>query len=204
MQYSLSSWQKHPRRRSFIESTTPMHVSSSHSIMLILLVIMTVLASCNILTPEAITPKEEIIIGRNHLQSGNYEAAATSFWNAIMRNDKSLDIDELKSTLELFLISYKKQDIPEEGFLRVGRQFIHQGLVNEGTNYLNTALSINPKLLDAHLALTKVASLPATVRVQHIIKAVELDPMGYKTHLEVGAELFSLGSWDSALGKTRC
>jgi predicted O-linked N-acetylglucosamine transferase (SPINDLY family) len=39
------------------------------------------------------------------------------------------------------------------------------------------------------------------VRVQHIIKAVELDPTGYQTHLEVGAELFSLGSWDSALGK---
>jgi hypothetical protein len=106
------------------------------------------------------SPKEVIAVGRAQLQGGHFREASESFWSAIMRNDKSLDMDELKSTLELFLISY-----------------------------------------EAHMTLAKIPTLSASVRVQHIIKAVELDPTGYQTHLEVGAELFSLGSWDSALGK---
>lgn len=47
----------------------------------------------------------------------------------------------------------------------------------------------------------KVQSLTPPVRLQHIMKALELDPLGYQTHFEVGSELFSLGSWDSSLGE---
>jgi hypothetical protein len=176
----------------------------SNQLMLLVVAVVIGLTSCSTVAPEIMSPKQEIIVARSQLQSGDYEGAASSFWSAIMRHDNSLDLDDLKTSLELFLIAYKKQNIPEQGFLKIGRQFILQGLVQEGSNYLMTALSINPKLLEAHMILMKIDSLAPPVRLKHIVKALELDPMGYQTHFEVGSELFSLGSWDSSLGKLCC
>lgn len=136
-------------------------MSCSSYLLVLLLVLGMAAQACgagneNLLIPEVVSPKQEILIAKNQIQAGDYEGAASSFWSAIMRNDKSLDLDDLKNALDLFLFCYKKQGIPEEGLLKIGRQFILQGLVQEGTNYLNTALSINPHLLDVHMILMKV------------------------------------------------
>lgn len=182
-----------------------MQLSSCPLALMLVLVVMIAVANSMSLTPEVLSPKQEINVGRGLLQSGDYEGAASCFWRAIMRHDKNLDLEDTKTALELFLIAHKKQDIPEQGFLKIGRQFILQGQVKEGANYLTTALSINPQLVEAHLVLMKLPILPPATRLQHIVKAVELDPMGYKTHFEVGSELFGLGSWDSSLGEwPRC
>ena len=139
--------------------------------------------------------------GRSLLEAGQYEAAGLSFWSAIMKHDQSIDINDIQKALELFLLTYQKRNIPEEGFLTIGKQFIQQGMIEEGVNYITTSLSLNEHLVDGHLILMKVHSSPP-VRMQHMLKALELDPNGYATHYAVGNELFSLGSWDSSLGES--
>lgn len=129
---------------------------SYHLLVLLMMLVMACAKNQNIVAPEVLSPKQEIVIAKNLLQAGDYEEAASSFWSAIMRNDKSLDLDNLKNALDLFLYCYKKQNIPELGFLKIGRQFILQGMVQEGITYLKTALSINPKVVEVHLILMKV------------------------------------------------
>jgi tetratricopeptide (TPR) repeat protein len=118
--------------------------------------------------------------GLQYLKLGQYEEAADDFWIAIMHSGNLKPPYDLKSAFENFLFSYRKRNMVEYGLVRVGRQYISQGLVSDANLYIKQALEINPELVEAHLLLAKISGDDSNARLKHLIEALRIDPNGYE------------------------
>ena len=132
-------------------------------------------------------------------QLGRHDEAAEYFWVAILKSNENPHDYDVRLAVEGFMGTFHRRRIPEQGLLRIGRQFKSQGQEVEAIEYLNMVISINPKIVEAYLLLGSMSTLDPNARLGHLISALQLDPDGYKTNFEVASQLWDLRAWDSSL-----
>lgn len=143
--------------------------------------------------------KDAYDTGVTLIQLGRDEEAAEHFWTAIMRSKDSPGAYDVRLAIEAFMGTFHRRKIPEQGLLRIARQFKSQGQEEQAIDYLNTAISVNPNVVEAHILLGSMSSIEPNVRLQHLINALQVDPEGYQTNYDVASQLWDLRAWDSSL-----
>jgi tetratricopeptide (TPR) repeat protein len=113
-------------------------------------------------------------------QLGRDEEAAEYFWSAILKSNEDPGSYDVRLAVEAFMGTFRRRQMPEQGLLRIARQFKSQGLEKEAMEYLNAVISLNPDIAEAHLLLGGMSSLEPNVRVKYLISALQIDPEGYK------------------------
>ncbi len=158
------------------------------------------LLHCLLWTLYAISSgKDAYNTGITLTQLGRDEEAAEYFWVAILKSNDNPDDYDIRLAVEAFMGTFKRRQIPEQGLLRIGRQFKSQGQEVEASEYLNTVISMNPNIAEAYLLLGGMQSLDPNMRLKHLISALQIDPDGYKTNYDVASQLWDLRAWDSSL-----
>lgn len=114
---------------------------------------------------------------------GRDEEAAEYFWAAVLKSNEDPANYDVRLALEAFMGTYRRRQMPEQGLLRIARQFKSQGLEKEAKEYLNAVISLNPNIAEAHLLLGGMSSLEPNARVKYLISALQIDPEGYKVSL---------------------
>jgi tetratricopeptide (TPR) repeat protein len=149
---------------------------------------------------QGFTRKEAFDSGITLAQLGRDSEAAEAFWNAILgypnsqnsyshegsvdaidgsaREGEGIGFDP-RIALEQFMATFHRRGIPEQGLLRLAKQWKVQGLEKESIEYLEMVVSMNPKLVEAYLLLASMQSLEPNIRLKHIISALMIDPEGY-------------------------
>ena len=112
-----------------------------------------------------------------------YEEAADLYWHLIMNNQDGEhgDYDKLFAD---FMQTFNARNIPEEGYIYVANQYINFKQKEQGIIYLNKAVEMNPKSVEAHLLLGehlgKETQNELNTKVSHLAKALELEPNNAK------------------------
>jgi tetratricopeptide (TPR) repeat protein len=137
------------------------------------------------ITSKGLTGKEAYDSGITLSQIGRHAEAAEAFWEAILGNSNQIsatsattDFDP-RAALEQFMATFHRRGIPEQGLLRLAKQWKAQGLEKESIEYLQTVLTMNPKVVEAYLLLASMQTLEPNIRLKHIISALMIDPEGY-------------------------
>jgi protein O-GlcNAc transferase len=146
-----------------------------------------------------ITGKEAFDSGLTLSQLGRDQEAAEALWTAILKTNENQGEYDTRHALEAFMATYQRRKIPEQGLLRIGRQFKFQGLEREAMEYLTAVININPNLVEPYILLAGMQTLEPNIRLKHIISALQLDPEGYHTNFEVASQLWDLRAWESSL-----
>lgn len=142
-----------------------------------------------------VSPKEEALSGFEALTKGklllkkkNYEEAAGYIWHAILHLDSITPPLDAKTLLEMFLSCYSARGVLYEGYEDIARQYFDFRQFENGFNYLETALNLNPNSFQAHLlwaVYADVAKKNPEQRIEHLKKALKIEPRDQQVKLPI-------------------
>jgi len=132
---------------------------------------------------------------------GDLISASNLYWKAVLYGPgKNYSVE---TAFKKFVNTYAQRGMEHEAYLYIGKEYIGRKQITQGLLYLEEALKMNERIVEAHQLLAQY--LPSgsdeinKKKLNHLQSALDLEPKNAKTYHIIAHLLFELRQWEPSL-----